>query len=328
MTEILSSLIEKCNLGTIVSDPVPVSGGFMHRMFKVQTSTGTHAVKCLNPEIMKRPGVLDNYAEAERLERILEGDGLPVVAALTFDDRKMIEEDGRYFYVFNWIEGKITDFNSITADQCRKAGEILGRIHRIDPKIVEPEDSDVTEIDFRSYLSKAKESGSSIADILESNIGLLDTAVTELNDARRCLPSIRSIINDDMDPKNIMWNEGHPHVIDLECLEYGNPVSSALNLALQWSGTVTENFIPENLKAFFDGYLGAYDNGFKDYDKIFGIAYAWVEWLEYNIKRALGEEDESEIKLGETETINTIGRIKYLKDNHERINEVLRNIII
>ena len=63
----------------------------MHRMFKVRTSSGTYAVKALNPEVMSRPDALRNYAEAEKLERILEDNGLPIVAALSFDDKKMME---------------------------------------------------------------------------------------------------------------------------------------------------------------------------------------------------------------------------------------------
>ena len=104
----INALIEQCGLGTIEGQILPVSGGLMHRMFKVQTSTGTYAVKCLNPEIMSRPDAMKNYSEAERLERILEENDIPVVAALSFDDhsvgtidnKKMISVNGKYYYIF------------------------------------------------------------------------------------------------------------------------------------------------------------------------------------------------------------------------------------
>lgn len=50
-------------------------------------------------------------------------------------------------------------------------------------------------------------------------------------------------------------------------------------------------------EAFYRGYLGAYDNGFRYYGEIFGIAYTWVEWLEYNIRRALKMEGEVQTVL-------------------------------
>ena len=110
---------------------------------------------------------------------------------------------------------------------------------------------------------------------------------------------------------------------------YSNPIASCLDLSLQWAGTVNQRYSSENLASFFNGYLSEYDNGFRSYDKLYGIAYTWVEWLEYNMKRALGLEGttEQDIKLGETETINTIGRIKYLYSLETDICDVFNKII-
>ncbi|SFC29242.1 hypothetical protein [Butyrivibrio sp. YAB3001] len=58
---------------------------------------------------------------------------------------------------------------------------------------------------------------------------------------------MRAIINDDMDPKNIMWDKGEPFVIDLECLGYSNPIASSV---LQWAGTVNEKFNAERERKF------------------------------------------------------------------------------
>ena len=326
--EDIYALVKQCGLGILKGQIHPVSGGFMHKMFKVQTTAGTYAVKCLNPEIMSRPDAMRNYAEAERLERVLESKGIPVVAALSFDGKKMITVNGRYYYVFPWQEGKITDFDAISCEQCLKAGEILGRIHAIDAKSVEPNEAEFSDVDFGRLLALAREKESVIAPIIEANITLLENAQDRLNEARKKLPSISVISDDDLDPKNIMWHEGNAYVIDLECLGYGNPVSAFLSLALQWAGTVNGKFNKDNLEAFFKGYLKAYDNGFRSYDELFGIAYTWIEWLEYNINRALGtvSTKEEEIKLGEAETLNTINRIKYLSSLEEEICLVLKKL--
>ncbi len=328
MNNKLNKLVQICGLGEMTADIAPVSGGLMHKMYRVETTTGTYAVKCLNPEIMKRPGVMDNYAKAEHFERILEENNLPIVPALSFDGKKMIESDGQYYYVFKWQEGSITDFNDIRKEQCLQAGELLGRIHAIESRKVEPEEPELSNIDFKAYLKTAKDQGSPIEKLLADNIELLETSQNKLNEARKSLPSMRVISNDDMDPKNIMWHEGKAYAIDLECLDYSNPISSVLNLALQWAGTVTQKFDKENLEAFFRGYLGAYDNGFRSYDKLYGIAYTWIEWLEYNIRRALGMEGSvpEEIRRGEEEVANTVGRIKYLRDIESEVCSVLQRI--
>ena len=127
-----------------------------------------------------------------------------------------------------------------------------------------------------------------------------------------------------MDPKNVMWENGQPSVIDLECLEYGNPASHALQLSLQWSGATICDIDLSHLSAFFDGYLDAYDNGYRDYDKVFGIAYTWLEWLEYNLRRGLGEcVDDKERSMGIVEAKNTLSRICCLSEREAEIRSAL-----
>ena len=76
-----SAVFEKYGLGEITGPVEPVTGGLMHKMYKVQTISGIYALKCLNPDIMKRPGALANFAAAEDLERLLEEHGLPCIIA-------------------------------------------------------------------------------------------------------------------------------------------------------------------------------------------------------------------------------------------------------
>lgn len=328
MNEKITKLMKRCGLGEVTAKITPVSGGLMHRMYKVRTDSGIYAVKRLNPEIMKRPTARENYAAAEALEARLEEARVPMVAALTLKGRKMQELDGEFFYIFRWQKGRITDANTVTAEQCRKAGELLGRIHTIDSRAAEPDAPELSTIDFAGYARMAQEAGSPVAELLAKNTKLLAAAQQRLNEAREALPAIVSICDDDMDPKNVMWFRGKPFVIDLECLAYGNPVGAFVDLALQWAGMVNGAYRRENLEAFYEGYRSAYNNGFLAYDALYGIAYTWVEWLTYNIRRALGLEGsgEDERQLGEREVRNTVARIKALGDAEEEICGTLREL--
>lgn len=322
--ELLARLMRECGLGEIIAGVEPVSGGFMHRMCKVTTDSGIYAVKHLNAEIMKRPDAHENYARAERIEGMLESSDIPIVPAMVIRGRKMQNIDGQFFYVFKWQSGKIADWNHISSEQCFKAGNILGRIHAIEPKNVECQSPTLSQIDWHGYMLKAKEEASEIAPLLEENEELLNYVESELNRARASLPAMLCISNEDMDPKNIMWDNGNPWVIDLECLDYGNPMSHAMQLALQWSGIVTCEMDIDRMVAFFDGYLEAYDNCFRGYGDIVGVAYTWVDWLEYNIQRALGNcIDEAERALGISEVRNTINRIAYIHKMEPQIKAAL-----
>lgn len=323
---LITTLFKEKGLGSVSLPISHVSGGFMHRMYRVSADGKEYAVKHLNPAIMKRPGVLNNYMLADRLESIIEKAGISIVAALTIDGCKMQGIGGEYFYIFPWQEGSITDWNNITCEQCAMAGAIQGKIHSIEQRTAEgaPELSD---IDWDDYINKATAVGSEIAKALTENRDLLYYVQDELNKARLSLPDIECITDEDMDPKNVMWHDGKPFVIDLECLSYGNPVSSALQLSLQWAGITLCDIDTEKIKAFFGGYHAAYDNGFRDYDKVFGLAYTWIEWLEYNITRALGNcQDENERRMGMEEVRNTLARIRYIQDKEDIIQNVLKMV--
>jgi len=322
--DLIISLMQTCGFGDVISPIKQVSGGFLHRMYKVVTEQGTYAVKCLNPEIMSREGVLENYERAEQIESILEKAEIPIVPAITVKGRKMQNVGGQYFYLFRWLEGQITDWNNISDKQCYIAGNILGKIHAINPQEMTHKEPEMSHIDWQKYLCRAEEQDSEIATVLTDNVRMLIDVEQEMNRARKFLPDVQCISNEDMDPKNIMWNDGKPYVIDLECLDYGNPVSHVLQLSLQWSGIITANLAVEKVTAFFKGYLEAYDNGFRAYSDVFGLAYTWVDWLEYNIQRALGTcIDEEERKMGISEVKNTIDRIKYIRSMEKEIKEVL-----
>ncbi|MBP3609418.1 MAG: aminoglycoside phosphotransferase family protein [Lachnospiraceae bacterium] len=322
--EMMTKLMKNGGFGEVIFPVEPVSGGFMHRMYKVRTETGIYAVKHLNPEIMARDGVLDNYARAEKLERLLEEAEIPIVPAVEVHGKKMQTVEENYFYIFHWQEGHITDWDTISTEECRMAGTILGKIHAINPQNVAHKEPEQSNINWYGYLQKAETEKNETASVLADNIQLLIHAEKELNAARSSLPDILCISNEDMDPKNVMWENGKPLVIDLECLDYGNPVSHALQLALQWAGTITYNIDVEKITAFFEGYLAVYDNGFRAYSSVFGLAYTWVEWLEYNIQRALGAcVDEAERTLGISEVNNTINRINYIRSMEKEIKEAL-----
>ena len=321
MTEnTIVKLFQSCGLGEVRPPVLPVQGGFMHRMFRVTAADRTYAVKYLNPEIMKRPDVMNNYRRAEELEQILEDAGIPVVPAIAVGGRKMQELDGEYFYIFRWQDGRITDWFHISAEQCRQAGNIQGRIHALRPVYAAGTVPELSRIDWAGYIREAFRQGSIIAPLLQENESLLNDAQDALNRARKLLPGIECITDEDMDPKNVMWDNGRPVVIDLECLDVGNPVSHALQLSLQWSGITTCSLDPDKMIAFFEGYLSAYDNGFREYGKVLGLAYTWIEWLEYNITRSLGCcQDESERETGISEVRNTLNRIRYIRETEAEI---------
>lgn len=325
MTEqLIRRLFRESGLGELEGPIETVSGGFMHRMYRVSTGQKYYAVKALNPNIMSRPEAISNYDKAEALEEMLEKAGISLVPALVLNGSRRQNIEGRFFYVFDWHEGTVTDWNNITKEQCYQAGSILGQIHSIDSKSVPEAEAEISSVNWDKYISEAAEADSEVSSLLLENRDLLIYAEDELKRAGKCLPPVSCISDGDMDPKNVMWENGRPLLIDLECLDYGNPVSHMYQLALQWAGITTCKFERELFLAFCKGYRLQYDSGFRHYDEIFGLAYNWIEWLEYNVQRAIGAGvDAAERDMGVSEVRNTLNRIRYVKEKEPEIKELL-----
>lgn len=59
------------DLGDLVSSPTSISGGLLHRMYAVETTTGKYAVKLLNPSIMIRHTAMKNYINSEKIAHLV-----------------------------------------------------------------------------------------------------------------------------------------------------------------------------------------------------------------------------------------------------------------
>ena len=81
-------MVEKLNLGNIIEEPLKVTGGLTHRMFKIVTDKGRYIVKLLNPNIMKRSTAMDNFNRADKYEEILKENDIKAVYSLIFNDKK------------------------------------------------------------------------------------------------------------------------------------------------------------------------------------------------------------------------------------------------
>ena len=99
-------MTKNLDLGKLIIPPSRVSGGLTHKMYKIFTDKSKYIVKILNPNIMKRPTALDNFLKAEKYEELLNKNNIEAIYSLEFNGKKMQFQDGKYFYIYNWYDGK------------------------------------------------------------------------------------------------------------------------------------------------------------------------------------------------------------------------------
>ncbi len=377
--EFCGKVAEQFGLGKLTAPPDRVTGGFLHRMYRLETTAGKYALKVLNPVIMQRPGTMENYRRAEEIERLLWEQGIPMIPALERDGRKMQCLEGQHYYLFDWSEGKAMGWHEIEENHCRIIGKLLARIHKIPCMKVRAEgcedvggeekdslegaraeakeNSGSTKVkaeenfedigveetgdfdkaastaaaatsgtmatctegvgenatDWDAYIKAARQCRPDIAEVLEGNRELISLAEKEYAAALDSIPDMRCFCHGDMDCKNVLWLDGEPLLIDLECLDYGNPLLEMFQLALSWAGWPACELDLGRFGGFLEAYQAEYGVVKTDWARISGVGYGWLDWLAYNARRALGIEcgDEEERELGSREVHESIRRLRY-----------------
>lgn len=325
--ELLEKMCQQYSLGRLVSQPVPLKGGFLHQMYSLFTEKGKYAVKLLNPHIMQRETAMENYRIAERLETVLEENKVPILPALTIHSKKMQNIDGQFFYLYEWYDGKALKNCEIKEFHCRRIGKLLAWIHGLDRRI-EPYDGGEIHVDWDDYIRQFESKDQELYKLLKENRSLLYESQEKGNAAVKRLPQVVSICHNDMDNKNVLWAGEECRIIDLECLGYASPFVELYEMALCWSGYADRQMDDHLFQCLIQSYAEAGGQLPADWETLYWSDYGRLNWLEYNIKRALGIEcSAEEIEMGISEVRNTIAQAVYYDSVKDRIFN-LRNALI
>lgn len=314
-------------LGNLLSKAVRVDGGFMHTMYQLNTVSGTYAVKLLNPNIMKRPEAMGNYTKADKLEIILQNCNIPIIPSLLFGGEKMQQLDGQYFYVYEWFNGNALKSTDIKTLHCQKIGATLFQIHHLDLKSKQYQRNAIN-IDWNYYIALAKEQSSRLFELLDAHKELLYESQNKANTAIHTIPNVVAICHNDMDSKNVLWMNDDFRLIDLECLCYANPYLELFELALCWSGYENCSIDFGLFRVFFGAYFGNNPKPHIHWESIYDSNCGRLEWLEYNLKRALLIECSTieEQGLGIEQVKQTLNHIIYYKNIKDEILVCLREL--
>ena len=310
----INNLMESLKLGAVINEPVQVTGGLLHKMYRVNTNKGAYAVKVLNAEIMKRPVAFQNTVNSEKIAAEFQP-MIPVVAALEIGGKRIHELDGNHYMIFDWVEGASVFPPMITSEKCYAIGDVLGKIHQEKLTIdgVMPEEDGVQMFSWDKYqeLLKGYEN-ETWANRFQEALPDIKAWNQKAYDAGEILSKTMVISHRDLDPKNVMWNEDGPLIIDWEAAGYVNPYQELLEVVNYWADDGKGGLLKES----FDALLNAYTQHVKldnvDWDPVFaGSFYGMLGWLEYNVKRALEIENGTtdDVQVGKEQVLGTIGAL-------------------
>lgn len=314
------NICKTLSLGELQTSVTAVSGGYMHKMYRMETAQDTYAVKLLNPSVMQRPDVFRNLHLAESLEQELQNAHIQIVPANIYNGEKMQCLQNQYYYIFDWLDGKALHDGAIEPQHCEIMGSILAQIHQI-PCDASVPPSEVPNVDWDFYIAKSETDCPKIAKKLYMYRDLLYRRMENGARAIQNLPQETCISNGDMDSKNVLWQAGKPYLIDLESLSYGNPYTELFQPALCWAGYESCHLRYRRLEAFLRGYQSVFGEIQTDWELLYDSNIGSLLWLEYNLKRALKIEctNEAERALGIGQVKETLQHVRY----YQKIREPL-----
>jgi len=295
-------LCDKLNLGNLTIEPVPLTGGHMHKMFALETVKGKYAVKALNPGIMQRPEAMGNLINAEHIAQIA-AKYIPAAPALHFNGKAMQDVDEQYFYVFDWIDGKTLSNDALNITHCEIMGGLLADLHMIDFSSLDLTDDYSyidSEFDWDFYLQKGIASSAPWVSLIKTNLNNLYDWNRRLIKGSSQLSNGTVISHCDLEPKNVMWNGNRPITIDWEAAGFTAPSYDLFETAVYWSKDNENNIQKDRFTTFIKAYMIKNTNLKIDFNAVLDKGFTRLGWLEYSFKRSLGIEcsNESEKQMG------------------------------
>lgn len=328
----IEEFCKKYNFGKVYNIS-KLSGGLMHKMFKVETEKGTYCIKVLNPEVMNRDTAYNNFVVSERISNLAKDNNIPVSNALNINNNFINKHNDNYYMIFDYVEGKVLKDNEITTEHCKKIGNILAHIHLLDYTKLNIE-SDIkkrnTLYDWESYIKNFNFNTMIYKDLYLANYKKYNSLLKRCNERYNSSNKNLSICHNDMDTKNVMWNNDEPIIIDWECASISNPERELLEEALCWSGFLSNNFDKDKFTTIFTEYSKYRSiDDIEWYDVICGNLIGRFNWLKYNLDRSLGiiTNDTEEIELSTNEVVKTIDEINRYIDLVGTMYKIIDNLI-
>ncbi len=312
-TLLAERLCAACDLGTLLTEPQAVTGGLLHRMWRLSTTKGIFAIKQLNPAIMCRPGILDAYRLTEQIAADFAAQGIPAVAALTCHGDRLQHIDDHLFIVYTWIEGEVCFGDAATPEQARLMGSILAQIHAL--RLHYPEFPPLAWMHFHDddwdiLTFQAADMGLPWANPIRAVLPRLLTWSRWYEQAGDVLSQTLVISHRDLDQRNVIWQDARtPRLVDWEAAGLINPTMELVGLALHWSGQMLGEPQEDIFASVMEGYTGSGGSvGDPGIVALHGFMGTWLGWLLFNMRRSLGESvaNEEERQLGMHETTSTL----------------------
>jgi Ser/Thr protein kinase RdoA (MazF antagonist) len=320
----LHRLFKDLGLQDITAEPQSLQGGFLHQMMAVETLEGKYAIKVLNPKVMEASSTIENFVRSERIATIASA-VIPALPSKVINGQSLHRVDGQFFQVFDLIEGQSKRPHEITLADCEKMGSLLATLHQIDfteIALLKNPRTILSVNPWKDFLDLGQIEGVEWVRQLEEMVDKLYLWDDASRVAVETLSGHDVISHGDIDPKNVLWIDQQPVVIDWEFAGNVNPMQELVETAIYWAEDENHVLQKERVIAFVKAYVDVCGPLTADLQQIIIAGFSGkLSWLAYNLKRSLGTsgEDLEERQVGTEQVLEMLVRVRHYGERLEEI---------
>lgn len=229
-------------LGTPLTPPTRIRGGFANRLYRLDTDQGSYAVKELAVDERRRRYRAEDVF---RFERAAFAAGIPMPEPIAADQHTLVHR---------WVDGERVPEEPAAPAYAFAVGEILARLHGLDVTWTPEPPEDPTPRDWPELAARAAATGRPWADELTTEVDTFLSVAAFVDDCVRPGPVV--LTHADIQPWNLLARDGRPVLLDWELSGLldlsGELGSTALGLA---KGPGFDDLRPTVFRAVLDGYV-------------------------------------------------------------------------
>jgi len=253
--------------------------------------------------------------------------GIPALHSLHRDRQHLQLLEGAGYLVYPWTNATACHRNGIEQHHAVIVASMLAHIHSSDVNVPELGDVPVFPVTAERVIDLvqlARARNVRYSHILQDRLDDILRIVALHAPALERLKGRQVISHGDLDHKNVLWDEaGEPLLIDWESARRLNPTYELLLEALDWGG-ITANFDARPFTTILRAYVDAGGRIAEDMipaasDAIQG---AWVNWLLYNVGRAVGLKDTQQRAIGSDQVDLVLSALLRMEKQADRLTEI------
>ena len=282
-----------------------VTGGYHHRMWRLESQRGTFAVKQLSVDAdVNDADTVEHYNVTETIAETFASHGVPAIFALGHDGNYLQVIDSEGYLIYPWRAGSALDIFQVSTEHALEVARVIAGMHRAEinvPGVSQLQFDTHSEDNIIQLVELAGSFNRDLAKLLREELPNILGIVEHQRYAVQKLERHLVVSHGDLDQKNVLWDsEGNPALIDWESARKLNPTYEIVLEALNWSG-IGARFDIQLFWKIIASYREA--GGIIERDSVEASFHCvlgdWVNWLMYNVGRSFDTEDREQRTIGE-----------------------------